>query len=796
MATYVYKTANLDARPLTTGNVVIFTGTSGTTPEGVVTGVKVEVWLAASDISKSYPVTVRLYTDTALQEQVATVTRTLTFSYADVYMGFTFTLPTITIDEAASLKSVLVVGASTYADNACVSLASVITATIEHAVISDPTAPTYVYTSSSTAAPGAQITLGWGGATSGDGASITGYLISRASSSSGPYTSLYTVSSTQTYGATTVIAPTTNGASYYYKVAVLAMGVDGVSRKATSSSYASVTCSYSSVTAPTSVKLSATNAAPGVSVTLSWSGASGGTNNDISCYGVYRATTAGAADDEYEFVAYTVNTYYAVTAPTEEGASYYYKVKTCGTLSGYDSNLSTAYAVLTCTVSAVGAPTKVSLASANGSSKAYVPAGSSIPLYWSGATAGVNNSIVGYYVYQDGSLYATVDSTETTTWIGVPAPATAGTFYEYTVATRGSYSDSTASASSATVFAYTDPTGPTSYGCSNDQPSADARITLWWSGAEPGGYNDITGYKVYRSTTEDGAKTQVSSVTTTEASASCHVRAPATVGGTYYFWVETVGEITNADMVLVATVTASKEAEVATDDTTVVVPKPTGYKKRGFLFGDYDTAANGWTLTGWEFPEPETQTNYISVPGRSAGPLDYSTALTDGDPRYGSRELTALFELSEGTRFDRNDVISEMVNELHGMQVEIVFPDDATRYAVGRLSVNTSYSDMAHAEVSVQATCEPWRYSKQETVVSLMAVEDEQTVVLSNAGRRIIVPDITVTGSRVNLHCGDHSWTLYSGTHRLPDLELRKGNTLLTYSGSATVTIKYREAIL
>ena len=378
------------------------------------------------------------------------------------------------------------------------------------------------------------------------------------------------------------------------------------------------------------------------------------------------------------------------------------------------------------------------------------------------------------------------------------ANTTPGGFDTYRVRTVGEHSYSVLSAECA-VYSYADPTAPTSVTVSDDAPATNARVTLSWSGAGAGYYNDIVGYRVYRATSKDGAKTQVAQVSVAATHASCYVTAPPSIGGKYYYWVETIGERSASELSSASViVTASKEQEETGGETTVVVPKPTGRKKRGFIFGEYDTAAYGWTLTGWEFPEPEPQTNYVNIHGRSAGPLDLTAALTGGDPRYGNRELNALFELSDGTRLERNGIIEEMVNLLHGMREEIVFPDDSTRYAVGRLSVNLGYSDMAHAEVSVQAVCEPWRYNQQETQVTVMATEDANIGVLSNSGRRILVPDVVVSGAGASVHltCGEHSWTLNEGSYRLPDLELRKGNTFLAYNGYGTVTFKYREAIL
>ena len=218
--------------------------------------------------------------------------------------------------------------------------------------------------------------------------------------------------------------------------------------------------------------------------------------------------------------------------------------------------------------------------------------------------------------------------------------------------------------------------------------------------------------------------------------------------------------------------------------------------KRGFLIGDYDTAAEKWTLTAWALSDPQAATNLVDVPGRRKGPLDLSTALTDGDPVYGSRTLTASFECSEGTRLEREDKISDMVNALDGWRLNIVLPDDPYRYITGRVSVARKYNDLAHASVSVTATCEPWRYNATETAVVLTATATARTATLLNRGRLAVVPLLTVAGGEVKLVYGAHSWALSPGTYALPDLLLAHGESVVTYSGAGTMTITYREAVL
>ena len=220
-------------------------------------------------------------------------------------------------------------------------------------------------------------------------------------------------------------------------------------------------------------------------------------------------------------------------------------------------------------------------------------------------------------------------------------------------------------------------------------------------------------------------------------------------------------------------------------------------EKRKIIFGTYDTAAQLLTLTGWELSAPVYQSNLVEVPGRD-GPLDLSTALTDGEPRYEGRTLTARFETSEGTRLERKARFDTMVNWLDGWRMDIVLPDDDSHYITGRVSVAVEYNDEAHGAVNVTAVCDPWRYFKEEHVVALTAGTEAQTATLVNAGRKSLSPTLTIsgTGASVRLVYGAYSWTLGAGVYVLPDLILKQGDNALTYSGTGSVELRYREAVL
>lgn len=220
-------------------------------------------------------------------------------------------------------------------------------------------------------------------------------------------------------------------------------------------------------------------------------------------------------------------------------------------------------------------------------------------------------------------------------------------------------------------------------------------------------------------------------------------------------------------------------------------------QKRRIIFGDYDTAASGWTLTGWKLSAAEQKTNYVDKPSGD-GSWDLSTALTDGVPKYKDRTLTATFECSEGDRMSREEKIREMINLLDGMRKDIELPDDEFHFINGRLHVAKEYNTMAHASVTVTATCEPWKYSTVETVVALEATDSLQTVQLINSGRRAVVPTLKVEGSGASVRFiyGTASLALSPGDYSWPDLMLTPGIHELKFSGSGRVTIAYREAVL
>ena len=217
--------------------------------------------------------------------------------------------------------------------------------------------------------------------------------------------------------------------------------------------------------------------------------------------------------------------------------------------------------------------------------------------------------------------------------------------------------------------------------------------------------------------------------------------------------------------------------------------------KRSLKIGGYITAEHGWTLTEWVLSAPEQKTHYIEKTAGD-GSWDLSTVVTDGIPRYKNRSLTAVLECSVGTRKERAELIGQMVNQLDGFEWEIVLPDYPDHVLIGRVHVEVGFNTLAHASVTVTAVCEPWLYKAQETAHALAVTEEERSVVLSNNGRKVLVPLLTVTGTAL-LKFGTSSVTLTdAGSYEWPTLLLTPGDHSLAYSGDGQLVIKFREAVL
>ena len=215
---------------------------------------------------------------------------------------------------------------------------------------------------------------------------------------------------------------------------------------------------------------------------------------------------------------------------------------------------------------------------------------------------------------------------------------------------------------------------------------------------------------------------------------------------------------------------------------------------RAIQFNDKHTAEDwGLILTAKKRNPPTPKYEKISIDGRD-GEIDLSRALT-GEIKYKNTDASYSFLLSKGTQAEREELLSEIINFVHGQILNIIEPDDQYHYIVGDCTVENVVNNKAYASFTVSADCEPYRYAIEETNRYISLTSSITDIVITNTGTKILIPTLTVNGS-VNLTVGSSSVALSSGQYKLTSLKLKPGATTISVSGSGTLIVSYREAIL
>ena len=149
-------------------------------------------------------------------------------------------------------------------------------------------------------------------------------------------------------------------------------------------------------------------------------------------------------------------------------------------------------------------------------------------------------------------------------------------------------------------------------------------------------------------------------------------------------------------------------------------------KKRGLIIGGYDTAAHGFTMTKLSLQTPPIVEDFVQVDGMH-GSLDYCDAT--GDVVYQTRPLEAVFELSEGNFAEREKVLTEMIRSIHGKKCPIVHPDHGGKLLEGRVKVSKDFNNLAYAQVSLTAVCQPWFTDPCDTVLTLPILDRSHNLI-------------------------------------------------------------------
>lgn len=185
--------------------------------------------------------------------------------------------------------------------------------------------------------------------------------------------------------------------------------------------------------------------------------------------------------------------------------------------------------------------------------------------------------------------------------------------------------------------------------------------------------------------------------------------------------------------------------------------------------------------------------NFIDIPGAD-GAKDLSDQPA-GRVVFSSRKIDWTFALYPGDNWDAKH--SQVSGALNGRFCHITLDTDPGYYYQGRLTVSKHKVDGLLRQITVEATCCPYKLKQLETSVSRTLSISYRSIPLPN-GRRPVVPTITVTAA-ATLRWKGNAYSVSAGEHKILDIELTEGDNTLEAkmaSGTGSITVVYQEGAL
>lgn len=215
---------------------------------------------------------------------------------------------------------------------------------------------------------------------------------------------------------------------------------------------------------------------------------------------------------------------------------------------------------------------------------------------------------------------------------------------------------------------------------------------------------------------------------------------------------------------------------------------------RGTLFGGLHSNQDFHLIQQSVDVQPaKPKLNIVDIPGAN-GSKDLS-AQPAGRIVFEDREITWTFALYPGDKWEKKH--TEVSNALNGQALNIVLDSDPEYFYTGRLTVDKYKVDGLLKQITVKATCRPYKAKIAETRVTAALTATYTEILLLN-DRKPVVPTITVD-AETTLRWDDNTYVLAAGEHKVLDIELTEGENVLealVAGGSGNITITYQEGAL
>ena len=193
-----------------------------------------------------------------------------------------------------------------------------------------------------------------------------------------------------------------------------------------------------------------------------------------------------------------------------------------------------------------------------------------------------------------------------------------------------------------------------------------------------------------------------------------------------------------------------------------------------------------------EIESPEPRLEEIEIPMRD-GYINGAGFLSDVI-YYDSRKITIGLEL-RSDRWEWPLYWSQILEDLHGKNIRVEFPDDPNWYWEGVASVGKIEDHGMTAGVTITVTAHPFKRSRvAEPLFSGTLSGDETLEIFVTAMRGY--PEFDAGAPGMTVEYDGETWTLPVGESTCFGLVLPHGDSTLTLHGSGSLTVKYREGAL
>ena len=210
------------------------------------------------------------------------------------------------------------------------------------------------------------------------------------------------------------------------------------------------------------------------------------------------------------------------------------------------------------------------------------------------------------------------------------------------------------------------------------------------------------------------------------------------------------------------------------------------------IFNNEKSAYYDWNivLTKADIPFPSVKTSIVDIKGAN-GILDLSEVLT-GDVCYGNRDIKLTFAMMEDR--DYYSTMTDIANYLHGKKVTLKLSNDDEYFYSGRAVISMCEYSYGKSSLVIKMSADPFKYSVTESNAFVNLNNETKSLVLPNKRMRVS-PTLVVTGS-VAMTFEGKSYTLQAGEQQLLNFVLSEGDNNVSFSGTGSVKITYRQGAL